>query len=289
MQRNADDMPGMGGQDDAIAGRTTRYKTLTLFARVGFAARALIYLLVGVFAAAAAFNPGKQPHGITDVMQAVSGTGLRMALGATIGLGLACLAMYFAINGLWTCVQGSGRRRLLFAAGMLGDALIYGAVMLSIVALLAGWQADGEQQTQVWTAWVMAKPFGSVLVGIAGVSILGCGIGVIGWVMSSDIDDDVDLPEHQKRLIEPLGRYGLAGRGFGAALVGIYWISAALYHDPSKAHELGGALQAVQQHSEGWLLLLSLAVALTASALFDFVEALYHRPHPQLDVPGCST
>jgi hypothetical protein len=97
-------------------------------------------------------------------------------------------------------------------------------------------------------------------------------------VLTTDIDDDIDLPEEQKRAIEPIGRYGLAGRGVAIALVGIYWMSAALQGEPSRAHELGGALQAVQQNSNGWLLLLTLGVALAASAFFDFVEALHHRP-----------
>jgi hypothetical protein len=97
--------------------------------------------------------------------------------------------------------------------------------------------------------------------------------------MTTDVDDDVDLPEDEKRLIEPVARYGLAGRGVGAALVGIYWMSAGLHGEPSRAHELGGALQTVQQNSRGWLLLLPLGIAFAASALFDFIEALYHRPH----------
>jgi hypothetical protein len=265
-----------------------RRRALTLFARVGFAARGLIYLLVGAFAAAAAFNPAKQPHGIMDAVQAVSGKGLQLTMAASIGIGLACLAGYFAITGIWNCLRRGGCGRLLFSAGMLGDAVIYGAVMVSIVGILVGWEPNGEQETQVWTAWAMTKPFGRSLVGIAGLLIIACGIGVIGWVMTSDIDDDVDLPEHNKRVIEPIGRCGLAGRGLAVTLVGIYWISAALQGDPSKAHELGGALQAVQQNPKGWLLLLTLAIAFTASAAFDFVQALYHRPDPALDVPGCS-
>jgi hypothetical protein len=69
----------------------------------------------------------------------------------------------------------------------------------------------------------------------------------------------------------------------------MYWMSAAVHADPSEAHELGGAMQTVQQNPKGWLLLLTLALAFVASALFDFVEALYHRPDPGLDIPGCSS
>ena len=100
------------------------------------------------------------------------------------------------------------------------------------------------------------------------------------------IYDDVDLPDSEKRAIEPLGRYGLAGRGVAISLVGVYWMAGAIQREPSKAHELGGALQAVQQNSKGWLLLLTLGVALAASALFDFVEAFYHRPRLRRHAPS---
>jgi hypothetical protein len=76
--------------------------------------------------------------------------------------------------------------------------------------------------------------------------------------MTTAIDDDLDLPEDQQRAIEPFGRYGLAGRGLGVSLVGIYWMAAAIQGEPSKADELGGALQEIQVNSKGWLLLLTL-------------------------------
>jgi hypothetical protein len=265
-------------QDGLAETLTVRRPALTVVARLGFAARGLLYLLVGGFAVAAALGLGQQPHGIMDVLTALMNTRLQTVLAAVIGLGLACLAGYFAIRGLSHCCRGSGARRWLFGAGIIADALIYGAVMISLLGLALGWHPDGERETQLWTAWALSQPFGRAIVGFIGFVILGCGIGVVVWVMTADVDDDVDLPEDEKRLIEPIARYGLAGRGVGAALVGIYWMSAGLHTEPSKAHELGGALQAVQQNSRGWLLLLPLGVAFAASALFDFVEALYHRP-----------
>jgi hypothetical protein len=257
----------------------TRVSTLTVMARIGFGARGLVYLLVAAFATAAALGFSQQPHGIIDAVPAVGDIRLQIILAGTIGTGLACLATYFAISGLWHCCRTHGARAWLFGAGMLGDALIYALVMISIVSILFGWHGDGERETQAWTAWVLGHSFGRPLVGLIGCLILACGIGVIVWVITTDIDSDVDLPEDQKRAIEPVGRYGLAGRGMAISLVGVYWMSAAMHGEPSKAHELGGALQAVQQNSTGWLLLLTLGVAFAASALFDFVEALYHRPH----------
>src|ERR671932_263046 len=94
--------------ENAIPSPATRRTALTWLARVGFAARGLIYLIVGGFAAAAALGLGKEPHGIMDAVQAVTGTRLRLVLAASIGLGLACLAAYFSIRGLWHCWRGKG-------------------------------------------------------------------------------------------------------------------------------------------------------------------------------------
>ena len=49
---------------------------------------------------------------------------------------------------------------------MLGDALIYAAVMIGILSLIIGWHPDGERQTQAWTAWALGQPFGRSLVGV---------------------------------------------------------------------------------------------------------------------------
>lgn len=191
--------------------------TLTFMARVGFGARGLVYLLVAAFATAAALDFSEQPHGIIDAVQAITNTQLQVLLAGVTGTGLACLATYFAIAGLSQCCRSGGARNWLFVAGMIGDALIYAVIMISTWSILIGWHPDGERQTQTWTAWVSGQPSGRGLVGFVGFLILACGIGVIIWVMTTDIDGDVDLPEEQKRAIEPIGRYGLAGRGVAIA------------------------------------------------------------------------
>jgi hypothetical protein len=92
--------------------------TLTVMAWIGFGARGLVYLLVAAFATAAALGFGQQPHGIVDAVQAVANTQLQVILAGGIGAGLACLAAYFAISGVWHCCRGRGFRRWLFAAGL---------------------------------------------------------------------------------------------------------------------------------------------------------------------------
>src|ERR1041385_1469698 len=78
-------------ESSTLASQATSRNALTVMARIGFGARGLIYLLVGGFALAAAFNLGKQPHGIIDAVQAVTKNGARLILATVTGVGLACL------------------------------------------------------------------------------------------------------------------------------------------------------------------------------------------------------
>ncbi len=251
---------------------------LTLLARIGFGARGAIYLLCAAFAIAAGLGFGARPRGIVDALYGITNSRLQIIAAAVGGLGLACLAAYFAIRGIWVCAKDRGAERWLLAGSLLGDAIIYAAVVVYTLGIVVGWRPNGDRETQTLTAWMLTQPFGRFVVGAVGLVILACGVAVVAWVLLADIDDDVDLPEYRKRLIEPIRRYGLAGRGVAASLVGVYWMGAALHQDPSQAHELGGTLLSVEHFALGWLLLLTLGLAFAASAIFDFVEALYHSP-----------
>ena len=107
----------MAGDHEQLSS-ATQGTTLTVMARIGFGARGLVYLLVAAFATAAALDFGQQPHGIIDAVQAVANSQLQVILAGGIGAGLACLAAYFAISGVWHCCRGRGFRRWLFAAGL---------------------------------------------------------------------------------------------------------------------------------------------------------------------------
>src|SRR5205823_7509611 len=98
-------------QDSGSVSSAAQVTTLTVMARIGFGARGLVYLLVAAFATAAALDFGQQPHGIIDAVQAVANTQLQIILAGGIGAGLACLAAFFAISGVWHCFRGRGFRR----------------------------------------------------------------------------------------------------------------------------------------------------------------------------------
>jgi hypothetical protein len=253
-------------------------ETVSALGRIGFAARGLVYLLIGTFATLAAFRPEQAPHGFTDSAQALIEKPFGNFVVLAIAVGLACLAGWLTAEALWHYTSGRGYRRWLLGVGRLGDAILYAGLMFALLGLLFGWRVGGEYELHRWVARLFSSPGGRSLAGIIGFGLALGGIGLIAWAWTHDIVAPLDMPPAEKRLTRPVSRCGVSGRGVALALIGFYLVSAAIHGTPTEAHELGGLLQHLRHTAYGWVLLLSFGAAFGASAVFDFLAAFYRRP-----------
>ena len=255
-------------------------QAVTLIGRLGYASRGVVYFLVGASAVIAAIRPGHRPAGPTEAVQLQHGHPIGAIFLLVVALGLACLAGWFTIAGL-TTARRTGATSWWRGVGMLGDAIVYIAFMVDVAGIALGlWHGGGDRNVQSWTAWLSARDYGRLLIGIAGAAVLAGGVGLLVWGVSGDIDREVALPAQEKRLIRPLARYGIAGRGAAIALVGCYLLAAAFYGNPREAHEVGGVLAALRGTPFGEALIGLFGLAFIGSGLFDFVAAFYRRFDP---------
>jgi hypothetical protein len=252
-------------------------------ARIGFAARGVIYLLIAGFALASAFRSDRRPHGFTTAVEALLNTPLGGFFALAIACGLACLAGWLAMDGLARARTARDSKRWLIGAAMIADALLYIGFMIVIVAAALGSHRTGDPAVQSWAAWLLALPAGHWLVGLVGGGLIAGGIGVLFWAWSGDVEGKLAMAPHEKHLTEPITRYGLTGRGAALAMLGVFLVLAAVDRNPSEAHELGGALEHLRHKWLGSAALLLFATAFAASAFFDFLAALYRRTEPGAD------
>jgi hypothetical protein len=264
---------------------TAGSEAVTLMGRLGYVARGIVYFLVGASAAIAAIWPTHRPAGPSDAVQLGSGQlGHGHPIGAifliAVAFGLACLAGWFTIAGLTTAQHARGRSWWR-GLGMLGDASVYLVFMIDVAGIALGlWRGGGDRNVQSWIAWLSAWDYGRLLIGIIGAAVLVGGAGLLVWGIVGDVDREVALPQREKRLIRPVARYGIAGRGAAVALVGCYLLAAAFYGNPREAHEVGGVLAALRQVTYGRVLIGLFGLAFIGSSLFDFVAAFYRRFDP---------
>jgi hypothetical protein len=257
------------------------FEAVTLMGRLGYAARGVVYFLVGASAAISAIKPGHRPAGPTDALQLGHGHPLGAVFLLLVAFGLACLAGWLTVAG-FKSAQRNSSRSWWRGIGMLGDAVVYIAFMLDVAGVAFGiWHGSGERNLQSWTAWVAARSYGRVLVGIAGAAVLAGGVGLAIWGLIGKVDEAMALPPKERRLVRVIARYSIAGRGGAIALVGCYLIAAAIYGNPREAHEVGGVLGALRGVPYGRAVLGSFGLAFIGSSLFDFLAVFYRRFDPE--------
>ena len=265
-----------GRQALAEAKDSGKYKGL---ARLGYASRGVVYLIVGSFAVLAAFGSGRTTD-TKGALTSLMGGPWGIALLALVALGLLAFAAWRAVQGI-ADADGHGRdgKGLVIRGGLLVSAVTNLLLALFAVSLIfgGGGGSGGDGGTQSWIAKLMEEPFGQWLVGIVGAAVVGAGVAHIikGW--SAKFDKRFKPGYDKLGWVRPVCRFGLIARGVVFMIIGSFIGIAAWRYDPQQARGLSGALQALQEQPYGQVLLGIVALGLVAFGLYCWVEAVYRR------------
>ena len=121
----------------------------------------------------------------------------------------------------------------------------------------------------------MQQPAGQWLVGGVGVAVIAVGgYHVYKGVARTFLED---LEEHPGRIATVLGAVGYPAKGAVLALVGAFFVIAAVRHQSSQADGLDGALKSLRDEPFGPALLTVVAVGLVAFGLYCFARARHQR------------
>jgi len=251
-------------------------------ARVGFVARGLVYLVIGVLAVQAALGAGGTTTDAKGALGTLRGMPLGEYLLGVLAAGLFGFALWrFAQAALNPDREPPDAKGILRRVGYAVSGAIH--VGLGMTALeLAGIAASqgGSGEPRHWTARALATPLGEWLVGLAGAVVIAVGVHQIYTAYKADFRKELKLSEMnaQKRAwATRSGRIGLAARGVVFDIVGIFLIQAALRADPAQARGLDGALASLAGQPFGAFLLTTVALGLVAFGAYSFVEARYRR------------
>lgn len=262
------------------ARQASRSDAMEWGARLGLAARAGIYLLMGALALALALGRSSsetdQRGALTAVAQHTGGKVLLLLL----ALGFAGYALWrFSQVAFGVPVDGNGAGPRLTS---LVRGLVYGSFGVTALTIALGSGGAGSQasQQQGITATVMSHTGGRYLVGATGLVVAAVGARMVYQGATRAFEKYLRMSQMSPSTRSVVGRLGMVGtvaRGVVVGLAGVLVIDAAVTFRPEKARGLDGALRTLAAQPYGQGLLALAALGLLAFGVYGFAEARWYK------------
>lgn len=251
-------------------------------ARFGYAAKGVVYGIVGLLAAQAAFGAGGKTTDTQGALATILAQPFGKFLLAVVAIGLIGYVFWRFVQAIKDPEnQGTDIKGILQRIGYGINGVIYAGLALSAIQLVAGSGGNGSQNsTQDWTARLLSQPFGQWLVGTVGAFVIGLGFYQFYQAFSAEFRRQLDLRElsnAEEKWVMGISRFGLAARGIVFCLIGFFLIQAARSNQPGKARGLGEALQVLAQQPYGAWILGIVALGLVAYGIYMVIQARYRR------------
>jgi hypothetical protein len=255
-------------------------------ARLGFCARGLVYIIIGVLAFQIASTGGGDEEASKDgALREIAERSFGTLLLGVLALGLAGYALWRFTEALWGKQdEEDEKKRTAKRLLSFGKGVLYTLLLVSTLRFMANGPSEGQrggnQREQSLTARALDLPAGQWIVGLVGAGIIVAGCYLVYRGAAQKFEKRLDTAEMGPMMgpvVEVLGTVGLVARGVVVGLLGFLVLKAALDYDPEQAVGLDGTLRTIASQTYGQVLLTVTAIGVIAYGLYSFAEARYRE------------
>lgn len=279
-----EDVQDAGRKAKRTARNAASNRWITLFARLGYAAKGIVYLIIGGLAVLLAFGQGGKATDQHGALQAIYEQPFGKTLLIVVAIGLLGFALWCFLQAVFDAEgKGSKAKGIIARIGYTGTGIAYTALAFGAfqVATASGSGGKGSTaSTQDATALLLKQPLGVALVVIVGLVVIGIAFYLFYKAYTAHFQRQLNLVSLSTQLRKGmvfLGRLGYAALGVVFSVIGFFLIVAALRHNPQQAEGLDSALRTLLHQPYGSVLLAIVAFGLFAYGIYSFVEAYYRR------------
>jgi hypothetical protein len=249
-------------------------------ARLGYAAKGIVYLLAGVLSGQAALGLRNDTASKAEALKAIFAAPFGRVALVLIAAGLCGYVLLRLVQALLDPERkGSGAKGLAIRAGYAISGLLYVGLAISALRLAFDGNDGPDNGEQGLVAQVFAVPLGRWLVGAVGLVVIGVGLWQIYRGLAANFSEHFRwgrMSRAAQAWTTWLGRAGLAARGIVFGLIGGFMVQAAALLDAGKAHGSDDALQWLAGPL-GWWAVGVVAAGLAAYGVYMLAAAWYGR------------
>jgi len=267
----------MGQQQGEKVARSDGFEWL---ARLGLAARGVVYGVIAILALKVALGAGGKTTDQQGALKTIAQQSFGEILLIVVAIGLFGYALWRLVRAaIGHGAEGDrddAKERIDGVASGIG----YGLLFVTALGILFGSGGGGGGGPQSTTGGVLDWPAGQVLVILAGLVLLAVAAdqGIKGFKRKFLEKSHTErMSEKTKKVFTAFGVFGHLARMVIFALMGYFLIKAAIDYDPKEAVSLDGALSKLANSAGGPFVLGAVAVGLLGFGLYSFMDARYRR------------
>lgn len=268
----------VGHRPSDTARQVAESRWLERAARIGLAARGLVYVLIGVLALQIATGDSDERADQQGAMQQIAEQSFGAVLLWVVAVGFVGYGLWQLSEALWGYRAEQGRKRTAKRLESAGKFVAYG--VLAVLAAKTALDGSAGGGGQALTAKVLDAPGGRIIVGVVGVAII-VGSALLAWRgATADFAEQLSLgglSSTARTAVIRLGQTGHVARGVVFALFGVLVVAAAVTYDPQKAQGIDGTVKELATQPYGPAVLVVVALGLVCFGVYSFLEVRFRR------------
>ena len=252
---------------------------LVRLGRLGYAAKGLVYIVVGFLASKAAIGVGGRTTDTKGALRTIGEAPFGRVALMFVAIGLIGYMGWRLASAIADAEpRGSDARGLALRVGDAFRGIVYGSLGAWVLAYVVRGHAESKDQARSVTDQVLSLPAGRSIVIGSGLVIVGYALYQLYRAVSRKFLKRLDLSSAGstgRKWIERLGGFGIGARAVVFGMIGLLIARAGWNYDPSEAGGIEKSLDLIQSQPFGDALFAVVAAGLIAFGVLQLATARY--------------